>query len=184
MKIVQKELSNIKNVKHHVMNADLDEQMQKQDLNLKNVHVVYQEILQLEKVRHNVMNALQENIQVGTVVKLVIVVHQEHQTIFQNNHHVLVVERDQDKIKHVKKHAIYVIKENIKMVHAKQNVKNVLAELNVIAGDVKNVRVVRPDHMLIVQVLQHALKLIMDFMSLLIAAVSNYVVQNIIFRIN
>jgi len=39
------ELSNLKNVKQHALNANVDMQVQKQDLNLKSVHVVSQEIL-------------------------------------------------------------------------------------------------------------------------------------------
>jgi len=103
------ELFNLKSVKQHVLNANVDEQVQKQDLNLKNAHVVNQEILQEEKAKPNVMNVLLENIQIKNVVKLVIVVLQEHQMILKNNHHALVVEREQNKIKDAKKHAIYVI---------------------------------------------------------------------------
>lgn len=108
VKIVVQDLSNLKNVKHLVIHANLDEQIQKQDLNLKSAHVVYQEIMQLEKVRHNVMNVPQENTQMDTVVKLVVVVHQEEQMILKDNHHVLVVERDQYNLMDAQKHAIYV----------------------------------------------------------------------------
>jgi len=57
--------------------------------------------LQEEKANPNVMNVLLENIQIKNVVKLAIVVLQEHQMILKNNHHALVVERDQNKIKDV-----------------------------------------------------------------------------------
>jgi len=57
--------------------------------------------LQEEKANPNVMNVLLENIQIKNVVKLVIVVLQEHQMIYQDKHHVLVVEREQNKKKDV-----------------------------------------------------------------------------------
>jgi hypothetical protein len=93
------EQSNPKNVKQHALNANVDMQVQKQDLNLKSVHVVILEILQQEKASPNVTNVLLENIRIKHVVKLVIVVLQEHQMILKDKHHALVVERELNKKK-------------------------------------------------------------------------------------
>jgi hypothetical protein len=106
---VNLEQSSLKNVKQHALNANVDTQIQKQDLNLKSVHVVNQEIMQQEKVKKNVMNVLLENIQIKNVVKLVIVVLQEQQMILQNNHRVLVAGKGQYNHKDAKQHAVCVI---------------------------------------------------------------------------